>query len=150
MPTYTPLPTPPVIVIVATATPTPTSTPTPTPLGYEIITSVSGVNIQQNGKVTAIFNRNLDVIGEIDVYKFDALKGQDLIVSMISAVIDTHLELIDPEGNVEMKVDDSGGSTTATIIRELSSSGLYTLYARSATQGTGELGLYTINFQLSP
>ena len=100
--------------------------------------------------MTAIFDRYLDVIGEVDVYKFEASKGQDLIVSMISAVIDAHLELIAPEGNVEMKVDDSGGGTTATITRELSSSGLYTLYARSATQGTGEFGKYTINFQLSP
>ena len=147
-PTYTPYPTP----ITPTATPTsvPTPTLTPTPHGYQSIVSQAGMVTLGNNGYQGTFAGVIDTPGDTDTYMFDAVKGQSLEVTMSSSVIDTLLELKDPDGQREMRVDDSGSGTNASLIRTLSKSGTYLIIASSATSGLSDFGAYNLSFTLNP
>lgn len=150
LPTYTPIPTVAPIIIIATPTPSPTPTATPTPLGYELIHQIPNMTAGANSTLSGVFDRTLENIGDVHIYKFEGLSGQTVVVTMISQQVDTLLELTNPAGVMELRVDDPGSSgTNASITRKLTSSGLWTIEARSATTGQGDLGAYTINFSLS-
>ena len=81
---------------------------------------------------------------------FDGLKGQSVEITMSSSTLDTLLELVDPSGSREMRVDDVGGSTNAAITRILSKTGIYLVHASSATSGLSDYGTYTLSFTLNP
>ena len=146
-PTYTPLPT----AVLPTATPTlsPTPTLTPTPIGYEAVSAQSGIIVIAGGGLQGTFSGAIDSPGESDTYTFNAAKGQNLAVTMASTEIDALVELIDPDGQREMRVDDVGSSTNASFTRALSKTGTYLLIARGATSGLTDYGNYTVNFTLS-
>jgi len=107
------------------------------------------VTLGNNG-YQGTFSGVIDSPGDSDIYMFDAIKGQSLEVTMSSSVIDALLELKDPDGVREMRVDDSGGGTNATLIRTLSKSGTYLIIASSATSGLSDYGAYNFSFTLNP
>ncbi len=114
------------------------------------ISTITGVVTLGSNGYQGTFTEIINSPGDVDTYMFEGLKGQSLEVTMSSTTLDTLLELVDPEGIREMRVDDVGGSTNASITRVLSKSGTYLIRASSATSALSDYGSYSLSVTLNP
>lgn len=91
-----------------------------------------------------LYEGNGDVFYEL--YRLDARKGQELLVTMESADFDTYLgfgALSGTEVDVTSGNDDAGGTSNSSLRLSIKADGTYGILARALTQGA--TGSYTIS-----
>ncbi|MGB3310493.1 MAG: CHAT domain-containing protein [Nodosilinea sp.] len=101
-----------------------------------------------SGAVTGQLNSNSQVLNDgsyYNVYTFEGVAGESVVIEMSSQAFDTYLILLDADGNLIAEDDDSGGSTHSRIALTLPASGTYQIYANA--YDSRAIGQYSLSLQ---
>lgn len=93
-------------------------------------------------------DRPRDGGGYQDLWEFDGRAGQDVMIEMHSADLDSYLELRDEAGVMIAENDDGGDGNDALILTRLPRAGRYRIVARSYGEVREASGLYELSFAL--
>jgi hypothetical protein len=81
-----------------------------------------------------------------EIWVFDGVEGEIVTISMDSDIVDTYLELYNPDGFLVALNDDSGGTLDSEITNfELEEDGYYVIHA--TTFATASNGAYTLTLE---
>jgi hypothetical protein len=126
-------------------TPTPLPQPTATALPTaEAQAAAEELTISVGDTVTDELTLDVPVLA----YTFEGEKGDTLVISMVSELVDTYVILEDADGNEVARDDDSGGSGDARLTITVPDSGTYRILAQSysyATSTTAVEGEFTLS-----
>ena len=98
-----------------------------------------------DGEVTAA-SPTLDADGSFfESHAMQGTEGQAITATLTSSAFDAYLVLMDPDGNVLARDDDSAGGTDARVQATLPATGTYVFVVN--TYGSGQTGRYTLTVQ---
>lgn len=80
----------------------------------------------------------------LDVYTFQGAASQPVTLALNSSAFDSHLRVLDSQGNVIKEDDDSGGGGNA-LIQNLSLPGTDSYYVWVSSAFSGAIGAYTLS-----
>ncbi len=126
---------------------------TPTPLPQPTATAVPTVQAQAVGEQSIAIGESVTAELTLDapslVYTFEGTKGDSIVISMVSDLVDTYVILEDADGNELARDDDSGGSGDARLGPfTLPDTGTYRILAQSysyTTSNTPVEGEFTLS-----
>ncbi len=88
--------------------------------------------------------------GQDDTWDFEANANSFVTINIESSVVDTYLELYDPDGELLTEDDDGGGDLNAAILDfPLPEDGLYKAVVSAAQEGSQASGVYDVTLTLA-